>query len=222
MDTALQEEQLVTSLLAPFERIEPVTLGARRRTPRRRLLVYVALTVALIVSGLALAGSLNPLRGIGAADHQQAPNDALVESVQAQLRADLAPPGGVDQIGGRLAGSSRLLGTLPSGRRVYVVPTTKGRLCVVVAGLAESCGSPLTQEEPVTFTTVWRHPGEPAYAYGVARDGVQSVSFDAGSRRVTVPVEHNLFAYESKPRDSPAGFGAITVTLADGTVQSIG
>ena len=162
------------------------------------------------------------MRGIGAADHPQAPNDALGESLQAQLRADLAPPGGVDQIGERLTGSSRFVGTLPSGRRVYVVPTTKGRLCVVVAGLAESCGSPLTQEQPVTFTTVWEHPGEPAYAYGIARDGVESVSFHAGSRRVTVPVEHNLFAYESEPRDSPAGFGAITVTMADGTVQSVG
>jgi hypothetical protein len=222
MDRALQEEQLVTSLLAPFERIEPVSLGARRRTPRRRLLVYAALAVALIVSGLALAGSLNPLRGIGAAHHPQAPNDALDENVQAQLRADLVPPGGVDQIGGRLTESSRLVGTLPSGRRVYVVPTTKGRLCVVVAGLAESCGSALSQQEPVTFTSTWEHPGEPAYAYGVARDGVESVSFNAGARRVTVPVEHNLFAYESEPRDSPAAFGAITVTLADGTVQSVG
>ena len=222
MDRALQEEQLVTSLLGPFERMEPVTLDARRRSPRRRLLVYAALAVALIVSGLALAGSLNPLRGIGAADHAQTPGDALDGSVQAQLRADLAPHGGVDQIGGRLTGSSRFVGTLPSGRRVYLVPTTKGRLCVVVAGLAESCGSPLTQEEPVTFTTVWEHPGEPAYAYGVARDGVQSVSFNAGARRVTVPVEHNLFAYESEPRDSPAGFGAITVTMVDGIVQSIG
>lgn len=74
----------------------------------------------------------------------------------------------------------------------------------------------------MTFTTVWGHPGEPAYAYGVARDGVKSVSFNAGARRVTVPVEHNLFAYESEPRDSPAGFGAITVILAGGTVQSVG
>lgn len=222
MDTALQEEQLVTSLLAPFGRIEPVTLGARRRTPRRRLLTYAVLAVALIVSGLALAGSLNPLRGIGVADHPQAPSDALDENAQAQLRADLVPPGGVDQIGGRLTGFSRLVGTLPSGRRVYVVPTTKGRLCVLVAGLAESCGSPLSQQEPVTFTTTWEHPGEPAYAYGIARDGVQSVSFNAGSRRVTVPVEHNLFAYQSEPRDSPGRFGAITVTLADGTVHSVG
>jgi len=222
MDAARQEEQLVTSLLAPFERIEPVTLGARRRTRRRRLLVYAVLAVAIITSGVALAGSLNSLRGIGAADGPQTPSDALDASVQAQLRADLVPPGGIDQIGGRLTGSSRLMGTLPSGRKVYVVPTVKGRLCVVLAGLAESCGSPLSQEEPVTFTTVWGHPGEPAYAYGVARDGVESVSFNAGARRVTVPVEHNLFAYETEPRNSPAAFGAITVTLADGTVQSVG
>lgn len=93
---------------------------------------------------------------------------------------------------------------------------------MVVAGLAESCGYPLTQEQPVTFTTVWDRPGEPAYAYGVARDGVKSVSFSAGGRYVTVPVENNLFVYETEPLDSPAGFGALTVTLADGTVQPVG
>jgi hypothetical protein len=222
MDDLRQEEQLVRSLLAPFERIEPVALAAGQRTRRRRFLVYSVLAVAIVVSGVALAGSLNPLSGIGAADHRQTAGDALDQGVQAQLHADLAPPRGVDQIGGRLTASARLMGTLPSGRKVYVVPTSKGRLCVVVAGLAESCGSPLTQAEPVTFTTVWGHPGEPAYAYGVARDGVESVSFNADARRITVPVEHNLFAYESEPRDSPAAFGAITVTLADGTVQPVG
>jgi hypothetical protein len=138
MDAARQEEQLVTSLLAPFERIEPVTLRARRRTRRRRFLAYSVLAIAIIVSGVALAGPLNPLGGIGAADHPQTPSDVLDEGVQAQLRADLAPPGGVDQIGGRLTASARLVGTLPSGKKVYVVPTSKGRLCVVVAGLAES------------------------------------------------------------------------------------
>jgi hypothetical protein len=187
MDALREEERLVTSVLTPFEQIEPVTLAERRRARRQRLLVYAVLGVGIIVSGVALAGSLNPLSGIGAANHPRKPSDVLDQSVQAQLRADLVPPGGIGQIEGRLTGSSRLMGTLPSGRKVYVVPTTKGRLCVVVARLAESCGSRLTQEQPVTFTTAWGHPGEPVYAYGVARDGVESVSFNAGARRVTVP-----------------------------------
>ncbi len=99
----------------------------------------------------------------------------------------------------------------------------KGRLCVVVARLAESCGDPLTQTEPVTFTTSFQHPGNPTYAYGVARDGVTAVSFTVSDgRRVTVPVQHNFFVYESEPSDYPRGFAHITVTLADGTMAPIG
>jgi len=92
----------------------------------------------------------------------------LSPAVQAQLHSDLPPSGGVDQIGERLSSSARYFGTLPSGRRVYVVPTSKGRLCVVVADLAESCGDPLTQAEPVTFTTVFRHSGDATYACSVS------------------------------------------------------
>ena len=222
MDTVREEERLVRLLLEPLEGIEPATLAARRRSHRRRLLTYAVVTVGIILSGVAVAGSLNPLRGIGAADHPQTPSDALGPDVESQLRLDEPPGGAVDQIGGRLVGSARLVGTFPTGRKIYVVSSKKGRLCVVVAGLAESCGYPLTQADPITFTTLWDGPGEPAYAYGVAVDGVKSVSFSAVGGPVTLPVEHNLFVYASEPLNSPPGFGAVTVTFADGTVQPVG
>ena len=223
MDAVRQEEQLVRSLLTAFERIEPVTLGGRQSRRRKRYLIGAGVAMTTIVTGVALAGSLGPLSGIGAADHPRKPTDVLGPAVQAQLRSDTPPGGGVDQIGARLSNSARYLGTLPSGRRVYVVPTSKGRLCVVVAGLAESCGDPLTQAQPVTFTTAWDHAGEPTYAYGVARDGVTSVAFTvAGDGRVTVPVRHNLFVYESRPSNSHRSIGDITATFADGTVHPVG
>lgn len=222
MDGIQVEEGSVRSLLTPFDHLEPVTLAGRRRSRRRRLFAYAVVAVGIIVSGVAVAGSLNPLSGIRAADHSQTRSDALGPDVQEQLRLDEPPAGGIDQIGGRLFGSARFLGTLPTGPKIYVVSTQKGRLCVVVAHVAESCGDPLTRDEPVTFTTVWDRAGEPAYAYGVARDGVKSVSFQAGNRRITVPVEHNLFVYETEPRNSMPGFGAVTVTLADGTIQPVG
>jgi hypothetical protein len=222
MDAVREEERLVRSLLEPLDRVTPATLAGRRRSRRRRLLAYTVVAVGIIVSGVAVASSLNPLSGIGVAEHPQTPSDVLGPDVQAQLRSDEPPGGAFDQIGGRLVGSARRVGTFPTGRKIYVVSTKKGRLCVVVAGLAESCGYPLTQADPITFTTSWDRPGEPAYAYGVAIDGVKSVSFTAGGRYVTVPVEHNLIVYESEPLNSPAGFGAVTVTLADGTVQPVG
>jgi hypothetical protein len=222
MDRTQQEEQLVTSLLTPFKGLEPVTLASRQHARRRKLLIYAALAFAIIVTGAAIAGAPNPLGGIGAADHSQTPSDVLDAGVQAQLRADLVPPGGIDQVGVRRTDSARFVGTLPSGRKVYVVPTEQGRLCVVLARSAESCSGSLTPAEPVTFTAVWDHPGDPAYAYGVARDGVRSILFSFRGNHVTVPVEHNFYAYQTEPLDQPPGFGGLTVTLDDGTTQAVG
>jgi hypothetical protein len=177
--------------------------------------------VGILVTGVAVAGSLSPLSGIGAADRPRRASDIVDAGVQAQLRADSPPSGGVDQIGGRITDSARLVGTLSRGKKVYAVASTKGRLCVVVAHLAESCSDSLSRAEPVTFTAAWSRPGEPAYAYGVALDGVRSVSFDSGGSRVTVPVERNFFAYETKPLDAPPGFGGLIVAFDNGTTQPI-
>lgn len=222
MDGTQHEDQLVTSLLAPFTTLEPVALSSRQQPGRRRLMIYAAIAFAIIITGAAIAGAPNPLGGIGAADHPQTPEDVLSTGVQAQLRDDRAPRGGIDQIGAHITDSARLVGALPSGRKVYLVPTEKGRLCVVLARAAESCGDSLTPAEPVTFTAVWDHPGEPAYAYGVARDGVRSISFAFRGGHVTVPVERNFYAYQTEPLDQPPGFGALTVRLDDGTTQPVG
>lgn len=159
--------------------------------------------------------AFDPVSGIGAADRPKNPSDAVGKRVQAQLRDDSPPSGGVDQIGGRLADSARLVGTV-NGRKVYVVPTQKAGLCVIVAGLAESCSSGLTRSEPVTMVTAWERPGEPGYIYGVALDGVRTVSFSVGGERVDVPVHDNFYVYETEPLDSPPGPGPPTVTFADG------
>lgn len=221
MIDAYNEDEFVTALLAPLDRISPVTLGGRRRTRRRRLLLCAAVIVGILISGAAVAETLNPLTGIGAADRPKRDGDTLGSGVQAQLRTDSPPSGGVDQVGTRLTQSARLVGTLPSGRKVYVVPTERGRLCVVVARLAESCGNSLTPAEPVTFTAAWDRPGDSAYAYGVALDGVRSVSFSSHGSRVTVPVEHNFFVYETEPLDAPPGFGGLVVTFDGGETRAI-
>jgi hypothetical protein len=216
------EEERIRELLAPFDRVEAVTL--RRTSARRRwLTLAVALGFAVLVGGgVAFATKIGPFSGISAADRPQRAQDVLDPPVVAQLRADEAPGG--DQIGTRDIQSARLVGSLASGRHVYVVTTSKGRLCVVVARLAESCGNPLTQTEPLTFTVVDRDGpgGEPAVAYGVARDGVKSVSFTVGGRHETVPVRANMFAYQAPASVTSASFSSVLVTLADGSIHSIG
>jgi hypothetical protein len=177
----------------------------------------VAVSGLLVSAGAAFASGAGPFPGIGAADHPPRPTDKPGAAVVDQLRADELPGGGpLDQIGSRRIDSARLVGALPSGRRVYLVPTSKGKLCVVVARLAESCGDTLTRESPITFTVVDRGQGQPAVAYGVALDGVVSVSFTAGGRAVTVPVRDNFFVYEAS---SGTSFSPPTVTFADGTSE---
>jgi hypothetical protein len=175
----------------------------------------------LAIAGVAVAAGLNPFEGITAADHSPMPSDAVSPGVIAQLKADELPGAPLDQIGLHRVDSSRLVGTLPSGRKVYVVATTKDRLCVVVAQLAESCADPLTQKVPVTFTTFARggRSHQPALAWGIARDEVVSVSFTVSGRHVTVPVRHNFFAYEGLPSDGSGSFSAPTVTFADGHTE---
>jgi hypothetical protein len=95
---------------------------------------------------------------------------------------------------------------------------------VLVARLAESCGNPLTQTEPVTFTVVDSDGpgGEPAVAYGVARDEVRSVSFTVGGRHETVPVRGNMFAYQAPALATNDRFSSVMVTLNDGATQAVG
>jgi hypothetical protein len=222
MAAVSHEEERIRELLAPLDRVDAVTLR-RTRVRRKWLTLGVALAIAVLVGGgVAFATRIGPFSGISAADHPPRAQDVLDPAVMAQLRADEAPGG--DQIGTRNIDSARLVGSLASGRLVYVVTTSKGRLCVVVARLAESCGNPLTQTEPLTFTIVDSDGpgGEPAVAYGVARDGVKSVSFTVGGRHETVPVRGNMFAYQAPAFVTSDSFSSVIVTLADGSTLSAG
>jgi hypothetical protein len=217
--TIERQEELVRRLLAPLDRVEPVALVSNDRGRRRRLSLAVVLACVLAAGGLAAAAVSGPLSGIFSVDHPRLAGDVLDPATAAMLKSDESPG---DRIGARLVDRSRLLGTLPMGRRVYLVPTSKGRLCVVVARLAESCGDPLTQTAPVTFTVVdpdRSGGGEGPVAYGVARDGVVSVSFAVDGRRETVPVHHDLFAFQGRAADR--SFSAVTARFADGKTEVV-
>jgi hypothetical protein len=213
-----RQEELVRRLLAPLDRVEPVTLVSDDRGRRRRRSLALAVACVLGAGGLAAAAVSGPLDGIFSA-HPRGAADVLDSGTAAMLKSDEVRG---DAIGVRLLDQSRLLGTLPMRRRVYLVPTSKGRLCVVVERLAESCGDPLTQAAPLTFTVVdpdRTGRGEGPVAYGVARDGVVSVSFTVGGRRETVPIHHNLFAFQGRPTDRR--FSAPTARFADGTSETV-
>jgi hypothetical protein len=235
--TLLDDEIQVRELLAPLNRVEPVTLPRRKRT-RRPVLIAGFLAAALLATGVAIAEGVNPFAGIGAADHAQTPQDvldpataALIQSynavVAAQIQSHNAHAGSncsqlfPDSSLQLLPDTARLIGQLPSGRSIYVVTTTsKDELCLVVDQASVGCGAPLTQTEPTTIETfdqVVNGPdATPPLAFGVAQDGITAVSFMGGGSEHTVPITNNVWAYEGD-----SDLRTITVHYADGTTQTI-
>jgi hypothetical protein len=215
-------------LLVPLDRIEPL----QRRGHKRRV-VRVGLIAAVVAAAVALIGvsiaatQWGPLAGISSADRPQTQSDKLGPKEIAQLRSDELPAGASgDQIGKRLVDSARWVGSLPDGRNLYVIPSAGGKLCVFAAGLAESCGDALTRDAPITFTISANGVGSRPLVSGVALDDVVSVAFRAGGVSVTLPVRHNVFAYEGPPYEGPpsrAGpeVSAPTVSFSDGTKTTI-
>jgi hypothetical protein len=218
------DDQALRKLLAPLDRIEPLPATLSRPRSRRPILVVGALFVGVLaIAGVAIGSSVIPFAGLGSADRPAQSNDSIGPAVATQLQGDELPGNPLDQVGVHRVDSARLIGSLPSGRNVYVVATTKDKLCVVVARLAESCGDPISSESPITFTTFSRGDpsGDPPVAYGVARDDVVSVSFSINGRAVTVPVHDNFFVYEGLASDGIGHFSAVTVTLASGKTESV-
>jgi hypothetical protein len=185
---------------------------------RRRPVVVLAAAVAcIVVAGAAVAGHVVQFPGIGSADRPATPADALTAQAVSQLRSDELPAGarrGVDRVGTILADSSRLVGSL-GGHRVYVLRSSRGLLCVLLAGRGDSCGDQLSAACPITFLVEKDSAAAPPIAYGVARDGVVSVSFRNDGRPVTRPVRGNVFGYQGRPF-TRADFSPLTVTLANG------
>jgi hypothetical protein len=137
--------------------------------------------------------------------------------VVAQLRAfEDRPPGFVSAIGDILDGQARLLGQLPSGHKVYAVPSSKGKLCIITER-GGGCSDPLTRERPITFEISKVGPGSPHVIWGVTADDVVSVSFEVAGQPVTVPVVNNFFAWEGQPTARLAGVSPAFVTFSDGS-----
>jgi hypothetical protein len=166
--------------------------------------------------------SVPAFAGIGAANHAQTAQDVLDPAVVTQLtqlqrRSPLARH--------FLFDTSRLIGQLPSSRRVYVIATTTNDLCVVVTKNSRldtlGCGNPLTQTEPTTITSedrVVNGPhATPPLIYGIAQDDITAVSFIADGSEKTVPVTNNVWAYEGHNQ----ALTSLTVHYTNGTTRTL-
>jgi hypothetical protein len=199
---------------------------ARRRRSRPVLIAAVAVA-AVAGAGVAIAAGLGAFNGIGAAQHPQGPADKLDPALVAQINrqnAELASSPTGQTTGQMLPDSARFIRALASGERVYALTTTTNELCVLLVGPAGSnmssavgCGNPLNQDQPTTIAGVRPNPATPPLAYGIAIDGVTSVSFMAAGVETTVPVNNNVWAYEGPS----AALQSLTVHYGDGTTQTL-
>lgn len=166
----------------------------------RRVLVALAVT-ALVGTGAAIADGLGAFDGIGAADHPQTGADVIDPATAAYLDGRTPQSAGV--IGLQLD-TARNVGQLPDGQSVYVIARSGdgSNLCIVVGAPhpETECRSTLSQSHPTAiFTYSENQPAASPVTFGVALDGVTSVSFQAGDypngQEVTVPVNDNLWIY---------------------------
>lgn len=199
-----------------------VVLMKRKHT---RLLLSLGLSVLVVATAATIAAATStpaasPFARIAAANHPRGPQDVVDPAAAASMMAEDAVYA-TPQIGAHLLGESRSIGSLPSGRRIYLVPTDKGGLCVAVARLAETCSVALSDASPATFTIVDADGvgGAGPVAYGVATDRVKSLSFSVDGRPVTVPVHDNMFVFRGRPSDGTGDFSPATVVFTDGATS---
>jgi hypothetical protein len=207
----------------PRER--PRQYGLRRLRP---VLVAAVIVVVLAGAGVAIANGFGVFNGIRAAQHPQTGADVLDPETAAYLQNKNCTAGGTaptcgPMVRGLLLDSTRLVGELPSGQKIYVIATTSGMLCAVLQGRYPpmACGAALSPSDPTTVQSL----GDPAtnqpMVIGVALDGVTAVSFRAFEgadmsglgHMVTVPVKDNVWTYVG-PSDA---LDSVTVHYEDGT-----
>lgn len=238
-DTTMIDDRLRSFVAGPddsdwldvLDRADAITAVANPRegqaTGRRRRWrpVLVAAVVAAVVTGagVGIAAGFGALNGISAAEHPQGPADTLDPTLAAQIDQENAELAG-SPTGQLLIDSARFVRGLARGERVYALTTTTNMLCVLIVGRpgsnmssAVGCGDPLSQDEPTTIASVQGSSTTAPLAYGVAIDGVTSVSFMSEGVEKTVPVENNVWAYEGPSN----AMESLTVHNADGTAQTL-
>lgn len=191
-----------------------IPLFQRPRSWRPVVVVAVAVT-ALAGTGVAIADGLGAFNGIGAAQHPQTGADVIDPATRAYMEGGSNMP----IIGGLLFDTARVVGQIPSGQNIYVITTKSNSLCFVVGPPHPewNCEDPLSRSHSSAIFA-YTQDGKPYTVVGIALDGVTAVSFDENGQGVSLPVENNIWTYQSDSSDALASpMFALTVHFADGT-----
>lgn len=223
-------EQLLSSVLARAR----TRRGSRSKRFRPRVaLVCAAMTAVLVVAGVAVGDGTDPFFGIGSADHAATRQDSLDPAVLGEIQSDNARLASLPPLTGQSAGpmqllpeTARLANEFSSGQRLYVISTNNNQLCTLFQPSSSQqgsigCGNPLSDNQPTTIATedtVVNGPNAtPPIVYGVARNGIASVSFETPSGTVTVPVQANVWFYQGQN----SALEHLTVHFDNGTAQDV-
>lgn len=212
------DDAQVTALLAPLRRIEPVRFPVARheyRRARRSILVAAVLAAGLVLAGVAIADGVGAFDGLSAANRPQTGADVLDPGTAARLQQNCS---GADTSGSvyspechLVLASARLVGELPSAQRLYVIADSRGDLCMIdPSGMV--CGTALTPSRPIEDESVGK------LMFGVALDGVTTISFERAGEEVTIPVKDNVWIYDGA---SLPEAGALTAHFADGRTVTL-
>lgn len=196
----------------------------RRHFPRWAVICLTALTLAISIPAIALSmeqtasqAPQDPFGRIGAAGHAR--TAAVLDPASAATVQMLNTRGqGTRVLGAQLAVEARLLPTRIGGKQLYLIPTEKGKLCALLEGGAEACTDPLTDERPAFLVAMDDDGpgGAGPTVFGVALDGVRTISVAAGGSRMVVPVSENTFTFVGDSALSVADVAPSSATFDDG------
>lgn len=208
------EEAKVMDLLAPLRRLEPLPFAdtpQERRPVRRPIVVAAVLVVGLTLAGVAIADGVGAFDGLSAANRPQTAADVLDPATVARLTQNCSSLTFWTPQCHLVLDSARLVGQLPSGQRLYAIADTRGDLCLIdPTGMI--CGTGLTPSRPLEDESVGK------LMFGVALDGVTSISFEREGNEVTIPVKDNVWVYDGA---SLPEAGALTAHFDDGRTVTL-
>jgi hypothetical protein len=109
--------------------------------------------------------------------------------------------------------------SLVAGHAAYITPTTHGGFCFTVVQLGAACDSSFSaSSEPALFVDSDPDGSGPigTTAFGVAEDGVDSITMTLNGKQVTVPVQENTFQYIGDAAVAPGSITNVSANFADG------
>ena len=176
--------------------------------------------VALGTGGMRTAAQdTSPVPAVGPVTSSQA--TGVDPATETMLRTLNEQGVGAAVLGKRLLDGARTLSTTIDGKHLYLVPTETGKVCLDLEDSSEGWFDPVSQANPVLLAAEDDDGpgGVGPTVYGVAMDGVRSVTFTAGGDRHVVPVTQNVFVFHGDAKMSVESVTAISATFSDGTEQ---